>query len=76
MALCVVRMPTGKLLIASYSPNRTDALVALRARIRRVQNENQQLLDRMETQRQENGTNVAARRFLDAIDLVRRPDGR
>jgi hypothetical protein len=62
--------------VAKSVSQERDALVALRAKIRRVQSENQQLEDRIATQRQENGTNAAASRFLDAIDMLRRTDSR
>jgi len=52
----------------------TDALIALRGKIRQAQNQNQQILSRMAKQQEESGTNAAARRFLDAIDTMRQPD--
>jgi rubrerythrin len=48
-----------------------DSLVALRSKIRRIQNDNRLLEERITTLVQENNTNIAASKFLTAIDKLR-----
>ena len=50
-----------------------DAQLELRAKIRRLQMENQQMQQRMAVLRDETATSAAVTRFLDAIDTMRPP---